>query len=128
MSLCRICGEVLQDSVAVCPNCGRLALLFPDPLPEALQQCLAEEKVSYEPQMASEGALQQALSEKTEKNKELETTVAILQTKLEQKQKEIEALEAAKKSAELLSLDPIVSHVPMIDHPNRKKFLNTNTK
>ena len=98
MSECRICGNILSEDTNLCPNCGRIAVLFPDPLPNALQQCLAEEKSFYEQQVASEKDIQQELGEKKAKIKELEKTVATLQTKLEQKQKEIEVLETAKKS------------------------------
>lgn len=97
---CRVCDSELPESASICPNCGRMVVFFPEPLPDALQQCLAEEKAFYEGQVNLGETLRQELDEKKAKIKELEKTVTTHQAKLEQKQKEIKALETTRKSLE----------------------------
>jgi FtsZ-binding cell division protein ZapB len=90
---CRVCDSELQEGAMICPNCGRMAVSFPDPLPDALQQCLKKERAFYEQQMASGGELQHELGERKAKIDELNATVASLQ-------KELEAMSEAKQKLE----------------------------
>ena len=94
---CRVCDSELQEDAVICPNCGRVVVSFPEPLPEALQECLKKERAFYEQQMASGGELQHELKESKAKIVELNATVASLQGMLKAMGEDKQKLESDKK-------------------------------
>lgn len=72
---CRVCDSELPESASICPNCGRMVVSFPEPLPAALRQCLAEERDFYEQQSAKEKDMQQNLFDKERKNEKLQKKI-----------------------------------------------------
>lgn len=97
---CRVCDSELPESASICPNCGRMVVSFPEPLPEALQDCLEKERAFYERQLADGGELQHELGERKAKIDELNGTVASLKEELEKRQREIKVLDEAKYNLE----------------------------
>ncbi len=97
---CRVCDSELQEGAMICQNCGRMVVSFPEPLPEALQECLKKERAFYERQMASGGALQHELGESKAKIVELNAKVASLQKDLIKELNNLEEMGKAKKELE----------------------------